>query len=106
MDKVLKYYQGMIPCCGVFCGGCSFYTRPKPTCHGASTRCTERKCGIYKCCVEKKGLRFCYECRTFPCSRFKRFADTWLKLGQDLMENQNLLAKSGELGFLTMRIIE
>ena len=93
-------YNDKVPCCGVFCGGCSFYTREKRTCNGASTRCVERKCGFYKCCVEKKGLQFCHECKTFPCSHFRKFAETWLKLGQDLVENQKLLAELGEAGFL------
>ena len=86
----------MIPCCGVFCGGCTFYTRPKPRCSGASSRCAERKCGLYSCCVEKKGFRYCFECATFPCNRFKKFAETWLKLGQDLIANQNFIKESGE----------
>ena len=92
----IRYYKDAIPCCGVFCGGCSFYTRKKPTCSGASSRCVERKCSFFKCCVEKKGLRFCFQCRAFPCSRFRKFSETWLRLGQDLIANQNLIKKSGE----------
>ena len=96
----ISYYKDTIPCCGVFCGGCTLYTRPKPTCRGASVRCAERKCGFYKCCVEKKGLRYCIECKTFPCSRFKKFAETWSKLGQDLITNQNFIKEFGEDKFI------
>ena len=96
----LQGYNGIIPCCGVFCGGCTFFTRTKQACRGASIRCEERKCGFYKCCVEKKGFRFCFECKMFPCSRFRKFAKTWLPLGQDLIENQRLIKEIGEDRFL------
>lgn len=86
MTRYLRY-EGTIPCCGIFCGGCPNYIRDKNKCCGATTQCGQQKCGIYKCCVEKKNLQFCFECKTFPCSRFKQFAITWLRLGQDLIEN-------------------
>lgn len=96
----MKNYSGLIPCCGIFCGGCSNYIRIKNTCFGAEKQCVERRCGIYKCCVEKKSHRFCFECKTFPCSKFKKFAETWLKIGQDLIANQNFLKELGEENFL------
>ena len=91
-------YEGAIPCCGIFCGGCPKFIGNK--CCGATINCEIRKCSLYKCCVEKRGLRFCYECKTFPCSRFKKFAETWLKLGQNLIENQRMLAEFGKFSLL------
>ena len=99
MENTLKYYQGTIPCCGVFCGGCPNYVCDKSKCRGATTHCEQRKCEIYKCCVEKKVLRFCFECKTFPCRGFKKFAETWLKYGQDLIRNQHLLKETGDVDF-------
>ena len=32
-------------------------------------------CEVKKCCSEK-GLRMCFECEEFQCSRFKEYADT------------------------------
>lgn len=87
----MKIYNGLIPCCGIFCGNCPNYYRDKNACCGAEKHCVERRCEIYKCCIEKKELRFYNECKIFPCSRFKKFAETWLKLGQDLIANQNRL---------------
>lgn len=93
------YYLGRTPCCGIFCGNCPIYTRTNNKCLGAAGHCEIRRCGIYQCCIEKKGYRFCYECPTFPCSKFKRFAAGWLKLGQNLYENQKLLKALGEKRF-------
>jgi hypothetical protein len=93
-------YHGYIPPCGIFCGGCPNYIREKNKCCGAAIKCDQRKCGIYKCCVEKKKLRFCFECKTFSCSKFKKFAETWLKYGQDLIENQKIIEAFGEEQFV------
>ncbi len=95
-------YLGHIPCCGIFCGTCPKYTRDKRKCYGAEGHCEIRRCGIYKCCIEKKNYKFCNECSTFPCSKFKNFADGWLKLGQNLYENQELLKVIGEKEFSKM----
>lgn len=38
----MKIYNGRVPACGVFCGGCPTYTRQKNPCLGAqlnSARC-------------------------------------------------------------------
>ena len=96
----MKHYKGRVPTCGIFCGDCPNYVRERKNCCGAETNCKIRKCVIYKCSVEKKGLRFCSECKTFPCVRFKKFAETWLKLGQNLIENQALLKEVGVKNFL------
>ncbi|QUI22073.1 DUF3795 domain-containing protein [Vallitalea pronyensis] len=94
----MKKYKGFIPPCGIYCGGCYRYKSGKKNeCLGAETHCKTRKCkSIYMCCVEKKGLNYCYECNNFPCSRFKKFAESWKKYGQDLIENQMLLEQYGE----------
>ncbi|HCL90977.1 MAG TPA: hypothetical protein DHW70_06620 [Candidatus Atribacteria bacterium] len=30
-------------------------------------------CWILKCCVDKKGLEFCYECEDFPCEKLNQW---------------------------------
>lgn len=42
----MKIYNGRVPACGVFCGGCPTYTRQKNPCLGAqlnSARCENVK---------------------------------------------------------------
>jgi hypothetical protein len=97
----IKSYKGRIPACGVFCGGCPVYTRNKKSCPGAelnAKRCDNCK-SFHLCCTER-GITHCFECKIFPCSKFKRFAKSWLKYGQDMIENQNLLQQIGEVDFL------
>ncbi len=101
MDNVLKYYQGRIPACGVFCGGCPVYTRPKKPCPGAEInfqRC--ENCKTFHLCCKERNITNCFQCKIFPCYKFKRFAKSWLKYGQDLIGNQQLLSKVGMDEFL------
>ncbi len=101
MDKLHLKYTGFVPPCGIYCGGCPSYTREKNKCKGAEIGCKTRKCkGIYVCCVEKKKLEFCYQCQIYPCSKFKKFADRWVKYGQDLIVNQELIKTLGEKEFI------
>ena len=32
-------------------------------------------CWILKCCVDDKGLSFCYECDAFPCAKLSEWAE-------------------------------
>ena len=52
----IKPYNGRIPACGVFCGGCPIYTREKRACRGAElnhSRCEKCKT-FHLCCFGKK----------------------------------------------------
>ncbi len=93
----MKHYDGSIPPCGIFCGGCPRYKNGKTnSCDGADSGCKSRKCkSIYVCCIEKRSLAFCHQCKTFPCSRFKKFAETWKQYNEDLVENQKVLKEQG-----------
>ena len=98
---VLKSYQGRVPACGVFCGGCPTYTRKVKPCLGAElnkARC--EKCRTFHLCCVEKGITYCYQCALFPCAKFKRFAKRWLEHGQDFIENQKILEQLGENAFL------
>jgi hypothetical protein len=101
MDSQTLKYNGFVPPCGIFCGGCPVFVRGKNSCEGADTGCKTRKCkGIYVCCIEKKGHDFCFQCKSYPCSRFLKFADRWLKYGQDLLKNQEMIKNFGKEIFL------
>ncbi len=73
----------------------------KKKCQGAEIGCKTRKCkSIYVCCVEKKGLEFCHQCKSYPCSRYREFAERWKKHGQDLLANQQYIAEFGKKEFI------
>ena len=97
----MKSYNGRIPACGVFCGGCPIYTREKSPCKGAEqngSRCEKCKT-FHLCCLEKR-ITHCFQCSDFPCTKFKRFTKRWLKYGQNFIESQKLLKNVGEVKFL------
>ena len=93
----MKDYSGFVPPCGVFCGGCRVYLRDKKPCPGAEIRCREKKCkSFYVCCIEKKGLKHCGECRYFPCGKLKKLNERAIQnYGQDLIENLKNLREMG-----------
>jgi hypothetical protein len=97
----MKRYMGRVPACGVFCGGCPIYTREQNPCPGADIniqRC--EKCKTFHLCCREKEITYCFECRVFPCPKFKNFAKRWLKYGQNFIDNQKLLKEIGEVEFL------
>ena len=97
----VKPYNGRIPACGVFCGGCPTYTREKRSCKGAelnSSRC--EKCKTFHLCCLEKEITHCFQCSSFPCTKFKGFTKRWLKYGQNFIENQKQLSEIGEVAFL------
>lgn len=106
MEKIVysfKTYAGRIPACGVFCGGCPTYVRDKDPCPGATinnVRC--EACKTFHLCCKEKGITHCHQCETFPCRRFRSFAGRWLKYGQDFIQNQYALKRTGEKEFLKM----
>jgi hypothetical protein len=96
-----KKYKGRVPACGIFCGGCPVYVREKMPCPGAeknSERCNRCK-SFHLCCIDR-GITHCFECNTYPCAKLKRFAKNWLKYGQDMLKNQELLSQKGNIEFL------
>ena len=69
MENKILQLDGYIPPCGIYNGGCPNYMREKNRCEGAKKDCKTGKCkGIYASCIEKKGLEFCHQCKSYPCS--------------------------------------
>ncbi|MCK5127089.1 MAG: DUF3795 domain-containing protein [candidate division Zixibacteria bacterium] len=97
----MKKYAGRIPACGCFCGGCPVYTREKNPCPGAELnikRC--ERCKTFHLCCLNKNITHCHECDEFPCKKMKTFAKSWLKYGQNFIENQEFLKNKGEKAFI------
>ena len=80
-------YNGRVPACGVFCGGCPNYTRIKKPCKGAEYSDKCERCKTFHLCCKEKGITHCFQCRIFPCSKFKSFTKRWLKYGQNIIEH-------------------
>jgi hypothetical protein len=43
-------------------------------CKGDRAKHWNPECWILECCVDRKGLEFCYQCQDFPCSRLNEWA--------------------------------
>ena len=56
-------------------------------CKGDRTKHWSPDCWILKCCVDKKGLGFCYQCADFPCEKL----DQWAKGSKGYKEALNRL---------------
>jgi len=73
--------------CGVYCPRCPAYLDGR--CKGASFACySENPCPLFQCCVLKKSLNFCSECKEFPCATFQGFVaeQAWRKECRDNLE--------------------
>ena len=53
-------------------------------CRGDRTEHWSPDCWILQCCVDKKGLGFCYECVDFPCEKLEEWANGSEKYGEAL----------------------
>lgn len=71
--------QALIAPCGLYCGECeAFQDRRCGGCVSRQGLCLKytKICKIYSCCVDRRRLRFCSDCRDFPCERFSKFFNT------------------------------
>lgn len=53
-------------------------------CKGDRTKHWSPDCWILECCVDKKGLNFCYECKNFSCKKLNEWAEGSKKYGEAL----------------------
>jgi hypothetical protein len=85
--------ESMIAPCGITCYACYAHLRRKKPCIGCQAPNSEEKpaycrsCAM-KSCAHSQGLKFCFECPTFPCVRIKKL-DKRYRLGYqiNLIEN-------------------
>jgi hypothetical protein len=43
-------------------------------CKGDRAKHWSPDCPILRCCVDEKGLEFCYQCQVFPCGKLNEWA--------------------------------
>jgi hypothetical protein len=66
--------NGLIGCCGLYCGLCSKYQSKAPNrCAGCKLGEQHSWCSIWNCCVKKHEFETCIECKeVFTCDIFLR----------------------------------
>ena len=94
--------KDLVAPCGLYCGECDAFQGGR--CGGCISRkglCLKytKICKIYSCCVGKKGLRVCGQCKEFPCRKFPAFFDTpaWRR---EVLGNLRRIEKIGIEKFL------
>lgn len=103
MTTTSMKYQDLIAPCGMNCGLCIGYLRVKKPCGGCFKINDENKpkhcrsCNIANCdSLVNTESGFCFECKTYPCTRLKRLDKRYrTKYGMSMLENLNYIQKFG-----------
>jgi len=102
----ISYERSMIAPCGMNCGSCIAYMRPKNNCTGcwlvdqgkARVNCVIRNCTILKT-IESK---FCFDCQKFPCMRLRQLDKRYrTKYNTSFLENLAMIKENGIDYFLS-----
>jgi len=83
--------------CGLYCGICTKYeNKTCGGCHSNAHFSNHKGCDIYKCCVEEKKLRWCFQCDDFPCKEIVTFTkwSSWIS-HKDCIKNLNRMKEVG-----------
>jgi len=83
--------------CGLYCGDCVKFKKGScGGCHSNNHFSNHKGCRIYKCCVSEKGLKWCFECKDFPCAKIENFAKwrTWID-HRDCIKNLKRMKEVG-----------
>ena len=91
MPKSIK--KELIAVCGLNCLACSAYLNkytPCPGCNAPSEKQKRKSCVncSKKECAHEKGLQWCFECDSFPCSKIRSISERYTtKYNVNLIEN-------------------
>lgn len=105
MESLNKF--SLIAPCGMNCGICMAYVRARnkcPGCREADTkkpitriRCKIKNCGIF----QKDGVKFCFECRNYPCNNLKHLDNRYrTKYDMSMIDNLEYIKDHGMRKFL------
>jgi len=65
-------------------------------CKGDRAKHWSADCWILECCVDKKGLGFCYECQTFPCDKLNEWSRKDERYGHALGRLKKMKRNEGD----------
>lgn len=107
MNTSVIFNRNLIAPCGMNCGTCIAYLRPKNKCVGCRTE-TDNKpktrvmCIVKNCInLEQTSSGFCYDCETFPCKRINQLDRRYrTKYKTSFIENLLFIKEKGIDKFL------
>ena len=94
----------LIAPCGMNCGVCQAFLRPRNPCHGCNDAeqnkpKTRARCPLRVC--DKRSGRFCCDCAEFPCDRLRRLDLRYrTRYGMSQIENLESIRDNGIRKFL------
>lgn len=104
----IDYDRKMIAPCGMNCGTCIAFMRPKNTCPGCHEESSVKNKSCVNCIIincellEKTNSGFCYECGSYPCQRLKQLDKRYrTKYGTSFLENLKMIKEKGIDCFLS-----
>jgi ribosomal protein S27AE len=107
MTTSVTFDRSLIAPCGINCGTCMAYLRPRNKCFGCrvdfdSKRKTCNECKIKNCdLLTRTSLEFCYECGIFPCEKMKHIDKRYKsKYRASLIQNLVSIRDIGITSFL------
>ncbi len=98
------FHEKLIAPCGMNCGVCRAYLRPKNPCRGCSDAeqnlpKSRANCRMRLC--QKRTGRFCYDCAEFPCDRLRHLDRRYrTRYGMSEIENLGSIREHGMERFL------
>jgi len=97
----------LIASCGMNCGICRGYLREKKKCSGCRGSNENKSFSCVNCKIKncdelnKKNLKFCFECYKFPCKRIKQMDKRYrTKYNMSTIENLEIIQKFGVREFI------
>ncbi len=102
----VSFETSMIAACGMNCGCCIGYMRPKNKCPGcrfiiegkARVHCVIRNCDLLK----KTDSNFCFDCQKYPCQRLKQLDKRYrTRYNTSFLENLMMIKQKGMDYFLS-----
>jgi hypothetical protein len=99
-NTTVAYERSMIAPCGMNCGSCIAYMRPKNKCPGcwfvdqgkARIHCIIRNCDL----LQKTNSKFCFECQKYPCKRLIQLDKRYrTKYKTSFLENLTIIKEKG-----------
>jgi ribosomal protein S27AE len=107
MIENVTFDKSLIAPCGMNCGTCIAYLRPKNKCYGCRINAadklkTREKCKIKNCSnLDKTESKFCYDCEEFPCQRIKHIDKRYrTKYRTSFIQNLLMIKETGIKNFL------
>jgi hypothetical protein len=107
MTDPVIFDKSMMAPCGMNCGTCIAYLRPKNRCPGCRIYSANKAVSVQRCIIpncirlNNTSSKFCYDCEEYPCMRLKQLDKRYrTKYKTSFIENLAIIKDKGIDSFL------